>query len=1069
MFTLVQAVIVAVSCRLVALALLLFGRDANGELFAVGPWPFLLMGTLQIVALAVSFLAVMLAVKIAMDCTNVYRVSGAITKIVAGTLLTLSALLVFVDFSTQRHTGDRLALTVVRHYLSFNTVDGEFIDTLLSDTLGTVSLAAVTAIAMLGPVVCLARQSPRSDTSVVRVTLAAVVLISGLWLFHAANPKNFRFGTVMPVEALMLRDAVFGVGVDPPMSEEETLYALRTLWRTRGGGAGQNFSWTYPIESVPKYPLLRTHDNSAAVPRPATQPDIIIVVMESLRGRDTWFVGHQNSSSTPNMDRLATDEALSFTRFISTAPSSRNAFFAIQCSLWPHLTLIPVTDLTLTKFDCLSLRLQDWANYNTFVGVGYNPSMENLLPWMKRLYKTRVYPETAGAEVNGERHDMSDGALYDRALSHYDASITSNASQPQLLYLCTASTHAPFFTHDPVWDAVSPTQSSTHDRYLHALRYADQEFGRLVDEVKKRDRETVLMLVGDHAYPMSGGDEYVSMPGVRGLPCDHRSFTAGLMWTHRATPRTLELVGEPGTVINSAVSSVDIFPSILELVGDVRPTVSFGRSFFSNLKDRLVVSIAEGGQRITALFANCYKVPSFSAVWGVWDDDGRFPDFCAPNFHNHTIGHIFSADEPPESCVREMAQVNRAAKYLSWLMQENRIWHPDLLKSIESKKEDPESLVLRAFHLQIFFLVVFVTQHLYCGYFKTTAFDSPQLSEAERVALVAHRYSSRDLSPVSAYILQPFWNWAIRFVPIWIAPNVITAIGTGVMLLITCATSFVSTPLSPPWCFAAAACLFFYQTMDNLDGRQARRTLTSSPMGQLFDHGCDSVVIVLVAILTANVAGATVYECFVLWLVQAAGLWMCSWSEYHEGVFTLDVINGPTEGILILVGIYVAGGIFGTEKWHSPIIHGISPIQLFLFLSVVGCVVSAMRLLSPRASQLIPMVTHLLVASIWVLLDTPLWSEWPRTMTFFVGLSFAQLASQFTLAHLAGNRPVPLISRSQLPLFVCAAVSIFAFDKAVSPLSAACFVAATTWQFASWWRATAKSVCSALGIRMWRI
>lgn len=31
------------------------------------------------------------------------------------------------------------------------------------------------------------------------------------------------------------------------------------------------------------------------------------------------------------------------------------------------------------------------------------------------------------------------------------------------------------------------------------------------------------------------------------------------------------------------------------------------------------------------------------------------------------------------------------------------------------------------------------------------------------------------------------------------------------------------------------------QTMDNADGKQARRTGTSSPMGELFDHGCDAL------------------------------------------------------------------------------------------------------------------------------------------------------------------------------------------------------------------------------------
>lgn len=30
------------------------------------------------------------------------------------------------------------------------------------------------------------------------------------------------------------------------------------------------------------------------------------------------------------------------------------------------------------------------------------------------------------------------------------------------------------------------------------------------------------------------------------------------------------------------------------------------------------------------------------------------------------------------------------------------------------------------------------------------------------------------------------------------------------------------------------------QTLDAIDGKQARRTNTSSPLGQLFDHGCDS-------------------------------------------------------------------------------------------------------------------------------------------------------------------------------------------------------------------------------------
>ena len=35
--------------------------------------------------------------------------------------------------------------------------------------------------------------------------------------------------------------------------------------------------------------------------------------------------------------------------------------------------------------------------------------------------------------------------------------------------------------------------------------------------------------------------------------------------------------------------------------------------------------------------------------------------------------------------------------------------------------------------------------------------------------------------------------------------------------------------------------IFIYQTLDAIDGKQARRTGSSSPLGELFDHGCDSL------------------------------------------------------------------------------------------------------------------------------------------------------------------------------------------------------------------------------------
>jgi len=56
---------------------------------------------------------------------------------------------------------------------------------------------------------------------------------------------------------------------------------------------------------------------------------------------------------------------------------------------------------------------------------------------------------------------------------------------------------------------------------------------------------------------------------------------------------------------------------------------------------------------------------------------------------------------------------------------------------------------------------------------------------------------------------------------------------------------------TPRWVYLFAAfSVVFYTWLDCFDGKQARRTGTSSPLGQLFDHGCDALSVNL---LLANI------------------------------------------------------------------------------------------------------------------------------------------------------------------------------------------------------------------------
>jgi ethanolaminephosphotransferase len=124
----------------------------------------------------------------------------------------------------------------------------------------------------------------------------------------------------------------------------------------------------------------------------------------------------------------------------------------------------------------------------------------------------------------------------------------------------------------------------------------------------------------------------------------------------------------------------------------------------------------------------------------------------------------------------------------------------------------------------------------------------------------------------------------------------------------------------PRWAAAfAGVCLFVYQTMDNMDGKQARRVGASSALGFLFDHGCDAVNAgVLSPVMLATVLGAggdrSGYM-MALWLTTVVPFYLNTWEEFHTGEFVLQTVNGPDEGILFVVVVFLLTATFGPSIW----------------------------------------------------------------------------------------------------------------------------------------------------------
>ncbi|KAF2069728.1 hypothetical protein CYY_008950 [Polysphondylium violaceum] len=318
-----------------------------------------------------------------------------------------------------------------------------------------------------------------------------------------------------------------------------------------------------------------------------------------------------------------------------------------------------------------------------------------------------------------------------------------------------------------------------------------------------------------------------------------------------------------------------------------------------------------------------------------------------------------------------------------------------------------------------------------------------KLSEKALEALAKHKYSGVDDSILAKLILSKYWNYCLKFVPITIAPNLITLTGTLCLVFTFITVGLYSPELEgtlPSWLYILCGLsLFFYQTMDNLDGKQARRTGTSSPLGQLFDHGCDSIVCTIQSLIVSSVGNYGIGYLTLIQLFTTALLpfWMATWEEYHTGTLYLGPINGPDEGIVIIVIILLTTGFIGPSFWTSkPIqVYGLSkyvPYQLSnlklnelivlslslpTVITIFANIRNVVQHLKRNNKPILPALKHILVwiiitgcTFVWYFCSTELyaedsiWFSYVRIIQLSIGIIFGQLVSRLILAHMCHEK-----------------------------------------------------------------
>jgi len=146
---------------------------------------------------------------------------------------------------------------------------------------------------------------------------------------------------------------------------------------------------------------------------------------------------------------------------------------------------------------------------------------------------------------------------------------------------------------------------------------------------------------------------------------------------------------------------------------------------------------------------------------------------------------------------------------------------------------------------------------------------------------------------------------------------------------------------APSWVyFNLAFSLFVYQTMDAIDGKQARRTGTGSPLGELFDHGLDCIAnaFFLPGMMMTMQAGFVLDKFNVLSFLCHFVFYCSHWVHYVGGKLTFGLID-ITEIQCSTIGLFVISGIFGPQYWSGalPFMDGFVQRDMVMFGSCFIC------------------------------------------------------------------------------------------------------------------------------------
>jgi len=244
----------------------------------------------------------------------------------------------------------------------------------------------------------------------------------------------------------------------------------------------------------------------------------------------------------------------------------------------------------------------------------------------------------------------------------------------------------------------------------------------------------------------------------------------------------------------------------------------------------------------------------------------------------------------------------------------------------------------------------------------------------------------------------------------------------------------------------AAVCQFLSHHLDGTDGKQARRTGSSTPLGELFDHGLDSwatlfLPVLLYSIFGRGPFGADVFDMYgIIWIIMITFI-LSHWEKYNTGILFLpwsyDLVQFAMTFVFLIT--YFSGPNFWhfslkSIGWDVPMSQFIKylinfsalalslPFTFNNFINGFKAGTLKQKNVYEAMRPLIPTIYQIIIQHVWLTYSRAnILEAEPRMFYWLTGTLFSNVSCRLIVAQMSSTRS-EVFNWLLVPLTVCVAM-----------------------------------------------